>query len=577
MNNFTYENQGAESLLIYQLGAEEHLDSLAKGMLQGNEMEGILRPSFTQHDREQYLKYPVTSRIPLRDFVSGEMERSAVLKLCLSVVSAVKEIEEYMLSPKKLVMDLNYIFVDVRKKSASLVYLPVDEFSQEETLKEFLLGLLSHMRFQLDQDVSYVAKLIHFLNQPKALEYDALKHYIENLMVEQNGIASGYGLASGRTLGAVEVSAEHKMQCYGGGAEEQEYYGADAAGQGRYGAGVIGQESYGAAAESGRTSVRASGLGQAVGSPGVSQPPIPVPASVPETAAMPVNPAPQNTEAKKKKLGWLGKKKKAEKTSEMAETPQIPGGSAASGAPAIPGVPAIPGAPAIPGVPAAPGVLSSGSAGQSVPEPAEALAEKKKKGLFGRGKKKEPKPPIVPISSVNPAAALQPSIPFVPAAKTDDRSMQPQSAPPSQPQGGGTVYMSCGSSNEGNRTVIMGGGEDYRSTVLLGGAVSGGTGEVRQTAKIIRKRTGQSMVIHQDSFRIGSEGSFVDFYITDNPAIGGCHADIARIDGAWYITDRNSANHTYVNGIMVQPMQSVQLGSRTVITLADEDFDFIIN
>ena len=46
MKTFTYENQGQETLLVYHLDEEEHLDSFAKGMLQSNEIVGILRPSF---------------------------------------------------------------------------------------------------------------------------------------------------------------------------------------------------------------------------------------------------------------------------------------------------------------------------------------------------------------------------------------------------------------------------------------------------------------------------------------------------------------------------------------------------
>lgn len=85
------------------------------------------------------------------------------------------------------------------------------------------------------------------------------------------------------------------------------------------------------------------------------------------------------------------------------------------------------------------------------------------------------------------------------------------------------------------------------------------------------------MIISQKSIRIGSEGSFVDFYIADNPAVGACHADIARKGGEWYITDRNSANHTYVDGTMIPPMQAVPLRAGAQIRLADEEFEFVLS
>jgi len=138
------------------------------------------------------------------------------------------------------------------------------------------------------------------------------------------------------------------------------------------------------------------------------------------------------------------------------------------------------------------------------------------------------------------------------------------------------IYMGHGNSDDEERTVILGGEEENACTVLLGQGSSDG-GWNSHVIRLIRRRTGQSVVINQEVFRIGSAGEYVDFYIADNPAIGGWHADITTADGNWYIMDRNSANHTYVNGVMAQPMQAVRLQNGEVITLADEDFEFIIS
>ena len=165
MSQFTYESQGAETVLVCQLEEQEHIDSFAKGMLQSNDIAGLVKPSYSQRDMNQYLKYPVTSKIPLKDLLTVEMDRKDALKLCLSIANAAKEMEEYMLSPEKLMLGLEYVFVDVRKKEVSFIYLPIDEFSESQSMKEFLLGVYSHICYQLDGDVSYVAKLFHYLNQ----------------------------------------------------------------------------------------------------------------------------------------------------------------------------------------------------------------------------------------------------------------------------------------------------------------------------------------------------------------------------------------------------------------------------
>ena len=587
MSGFRYENQGTETMLVYHLDREETLDEFSKGMLQENEIAGVLKPSFAQKDMERYIKYPVTSKVPLKDFMSGEMERKTVMKIFLSMAEAMREMEEYMLSQEKILLDPAYIFVDIRRKETSLVYLPVDEFSQEVPVKEFLLGMLSHMRFCMDDDVSYVAKLIHFLNQSKPWEFDALKRYIETLMNEEKPVPFNvHGQAA--SLAGAQAAVQREPKVY--------------------------------VPEEARTFSR----------------------GVPQEFSQPVpradgNGAEKEITPEKKKGGLFGKKESKEKAEKKRGglfggkgTGTEPGRQEIAGAPVIPGVPAVPGGPEIPGmsgvlggpvIPEAPAIAGgpNGAGSPMIPgvsalskTPKESknhglfgrVAEsgmsrdsgnlpptgvpdsdgagsqkgKPKKGLFGLGKKKEVKPPIVPMTPVVSqvhAEVIPASRPVIPVSQPVPEYCQ-EARPEFTGQEGETVYMGHGNSEDENRTVILGGEEENACTVLLGQGGSEGIWN-SHVIRLTRRRTGQSVVINQEVFRIGSAGDYVDFYIADNPAIGGWHADITEADGAWYIMDRNSANHTYVNGVMVEPMQAVQLGNGAVITLADEDFEFIIS
>lgn len=557
MEGFTYENQGAETMLVYHLGESEHLDHFAKGMLQGNEMAGILRPSFMQKDMDQYLKFPVTSRIPLKEFQRGEMERETVLHLCLSIAGAVQEIEEYMLSPEKLLLDPEYIFVDVRKKEASLLYLPVDEISQKISLKEFLLQMLSHTRYQLDQDVSYVARLIHFLNGSKAEDYQELQRLIQNLMSSKEESLVNKTTAS-ETVPVSSAPSPSSMKT------------------------PASFPSPAAPVPSTAPTLTAAKVPLTAPTP--SAVPVPPAFSVPPVPTGGFNPIAQDLEPQKEK-GFFAKKEKKVKEVKKPEIKvpnmQIPGA----------GVPNM----QIPRQTQPEVVLKVDEQGKYLADQASPDA-KKKSGLFSFGKKKKEEksavPPLgmpgnIPESNSLPKPPMQ-GMPMVQVQSTPIPSVQStsipsvQSTPVPQPyqqqaQEGSTVYIGHGNSDDDNRTVIMGGGKDYGSTMILGAGNDKTARVTHHVVKITRRRTGQSMVINKDIFRIGSEAGFVDFFIGDNPAIGSCHADIFEDGGAYYITDRNSLNHTYVGGIMAQPMQSVQLNNGTVIRLADEDFDFIIS
>lgn len=549
MSQFTYESQGAETVLVCQLEEQEHIDSFAKGMLQSNDIAGLVKPSYSQRDTNQYLKYPVTSKIPLKDLLTVEIDRKDALKLCLSIANAAKEMEEYMLSPEKLMLGLEYVFVDVRKKEVSFIYLPIDEFSESQSMKEFLLGVYSHICYQLDGDVSYVAKLFHYLNQEEAWDFDGLRHFVEKLMMETVAPKSVVVKpVEMQTNPAPAPVVSPQMPVSSTGVLEQKAPIRQSA------ASVIAADSVPDGAETAKKTEAA-------------------------------------TEKHKKGLFGMRFGKTEKPAKKKTAGPAIPGVPAIPGTPAIPGVPAIPGAPVIPGVPGTPEPQATSKI-QEVPGIPPVV--EKKKGLFDFGKKKPVKKPITPVvpdwgKQERPVQPKEPGY----VQPQSQVIMQPQNPTLDQPQnqpfsksmiqpaplGENSVYVGEGSSDDGNQTVILGGGDQYQSTVILGAetpeTVAGE--KVHQIARIIRRKNGQSMIISQKSIRIGSEGSFVDFYIADNPAVGACHADIARKSGEWYITDRNSANHTYVDGTMIPPMQAVPLRAGAQIRLADEEFEFVLS
>lgn len=545
---FTYENQGAETMLVWKLEEGEHLDSLAKGMLQGNEINGILKPAFMQRDRDQYLKYPVTSKITLDDYLNGEVERENLLNILLSLAGAEKELTEYMLDPEKLVLDPSYIFVDIRRKAVGMIYIPVDEFSQTMSIRDFLTGLISHTRFKEDGDLSYVAKLLTFLNQQEPWGVDALELYIRNLLAERIAVSQPQA-ASGA---AVKPEAFEKYPA------QQSASKLEQPMLSKLEQPVIAQSAQELDFQPGQNSVHQL-VHQFVQKPASAQPEprIKLPSDVP----LPLQKAPQ------------------------ADVPNM----------AIPEVPMV-----------LPSVNEKKKKDKhlidlfvkpakekkepSMQEKKEKKSEKKadnrseKKGLFGRKKKVEEKPMVVP------EIAIPGGIPEISQRNREDAGVaasqfrnednhffreEIKETPPIAKEEGLIPFSGQGSSEE-EATVIMGGNDQYEATVILGGEKQkrNNVNQRADIARIIRKRTGQSMIIDQGVLRIGSEGSFVDFYIADNPAIGACHAEITKKNQEWYLTDRNSANHTYLNGSQISPMQAVRLSSGDRIQLANEEFEF---
>ena len=90
---------------------------------------------------------------------------------------------------------------------------------------------------------------------------------------------------------------------------------------------------------------------------------------------------------------------------------------------------------------------------------------------------------------------------------------------------------------------------------------------------LLRKRTDEKIVIDKDIFKLGKDASCVDYCISDNPTISRNHADIIRKKDSFFVKDKGSLNHTFVDGKKLEPDRLVKIESGSLVQLADEVFE----
>lgn len=322
MGKFVLENQEKNTYLVYCVENDEKVDSVARGMLQNNSIDGLLNPAFVQKDEKQYLKYDITSKPALTEYFKEKMTKQRVRNLFQSFFSGMETAEEYMLMPEGFIFDMEHVYVDALSGKASLLYLPLEEPPKKQDIRAFFKDMLTEMFYDENENLDYVGRLMNYFNQAE-----------DFCMAGLNG-------ALEKTVGEEEKDSGFYYSFMGGSFDE------------------------------------------------------------------------------------------------------------------------------------------------------------------------------------------------------DD-----------------------------NKTVIIGGGMEYDN-----GGMDFGTSQER--CMIIRRKNGQNAVINKDLFHIGKESSQADFYIGDNATISSLHADIICEDGRYFVRDRNSLNHTYINNVLVKPEEIRELHSGDVLKLADEEFDF---
>lgn len=126
----------------------------------------------------------------------------------------------------------------------------------------------------------------------------------------------------------------------------------------------------------------------------------------------------------------------------------------------------------------------------------------------------------------------------------------------------GAVYM------EPSTTIL----QDEDSTTVLNSFV-----QAPINAYLYRSRTGESVAITSDKFRVGKNTEGIEYRVDGNTNISRFHAVITRSNESYFIEDLGSTNYTFVNSVRIMPNRKQQLQSNDVIYLADEEFIFMMN
>ena len=96
------------------------------------------------------------------------------------------------------------------------------------------------------------------------------------------------------------------------------------------------------------------------------------------------------------------------------------------------------------------------------------------------------------------------------------------------------------------------------------------------TPRLIRTSTHEIIEIDKDTFNIGKDPKALNDYILSDARVSRRHASLLYKNGQYFIVDRWSKNHTYLNGKMLVPNNEYALNSGDLIKLGPEEFTFEI-
>lgn len=526
MKQFSYENLGANTYLVYTVSPEDVMDSMSLGMLTHNHIRGLAAASFSQMDTQKYIKYNVSAKVAVKQLFSGTVNRKRLLGVFSGIVEAMLSAEEYMIEETSMVLDLEYIFTDVSNYNTAMICLPLENRAETKSLSTFFKEIMFNTQFDQTENCDHVAQIINYLNGT-AFSVAAFKDLLDKLREVKKKTVAQPAIPQ-KTVQEAQVKVVMTPKPEGGM----------------------------------QTQVQTQ--------PVSPQPVKPVAPQKTEPASYIIPGSPDDTVGKKsgaqessdeKQISMFyllqhynkenaaaykaqkeakkgGKAKPVKEKQEKKEKEKKKGKRQEKQTPVTSYT--VPGAP-------------QQNVGFAVPgqQPVNAISI-----------------PKAPTPAPNQAPVIKP--PVQPEFKTPANTPVPGSVPVQTPvqqavQNTGPQKMNFGD------TTILGSTSVIGETTVLNLAVS-----VQRKPFLVRLKNNEKIPLDKPVFRIGKERSYVDYFISDNPAISRSHANIVTREEEYYVVDTNSTNHTYVNGAMIPSNEEYPLEDGAKVRFANEDFEFKI-
>ena len=592
MKNITYENQGNSTYLVYEIDPADLVDNLSLGMINNNKIIGLAPVIYSQVDNRKYLKYNISAKVSARTFLAGAASRNRILGVFSGVSKALLSAEEYMLDANNIMLDLDYIYVDVTTCEAELICLPVQRGNFNDVVS-FFKNIIFSVTYDQTENCDYVAKIIGCLNSHSSFSLQNFMQTIDelngkriNLQNLQNNQPPEPEPVYTEILHAesqeFKAAAENMQKINMQTPPQQNQFGQNM-GQG----GAAGNPQNFQYNSQMNTSPMQPAGGQ-IGNNFSQNQPVGNPQNFPQNyppnnvvnnqvntipnqqpMGMRQIPIPQNQKTSRKIKGEK-KPKKGPYTPPQNYT--------------------VPGAP----IKKNPQMPIPSTVPQGMPPQGKPAKQPRKGGLGGLFHKKSK----TGNTQIN-------NIPPIPPNGGGNLGMPPvgtgfggQPIPPNG-MGGGQQIPSNGMGANGQPISPNGMGNmrppmpqipqqppipqgrsmNFGETTVLDGGMANGETSVLSAPTpsqpyLLRKKNGEKIFITSAFFRIGKEANYVDYFIGDNSAISRSHANIIISGNDYYIIDTNSKNHTYVNGQMIQSNTETLLTHGSAVKLANEEFEF---
>lgn len=178
MKNY-FETTDRNRYLIFETESDEHTDSVAEGMLDNNNIAGLLPFTHTRADNISLIKYDVTSFMTLSELLEGCIKRESVISVIDEILETYTDIENYLIAPDSLILDSEKIFYSRDDGHIHMILNPViNTGTLNMPLNIFLKNLICRIKFDSTENCDYIGKMLGYLNSSREFSAEDFRYIV---------------------------------------------------------------------------------------------------------------------------------------------------------------------------------------------------------------------------------------------------------------------------------------------------------------------------------------------------------------------------------------------------------------
>lgn len=170
------------SYVVIKSKKGQELNQREFDVINSNQANGFLHMNAKYSKDKFELKYDLNGLLPLPDFLQEMVLSKRLFAILLqNIIAPLNAAEKNGLTKSLIYFDFNYLMINPNDWNVYYLYIPIQPFEINETLKDMLLELVRYAKFDYSEGYEFIQQFIKIVNSGVSFSAFDLDEFIESL------------------------------------------------------------------------------------------------------------------------------------------------------------------------------------------------------------------------------------------------------------------------------------------------------------------------------------------------------------------------------------------------------------